>query len=244
MKLAFWKNKRSRRAAQGSTGGELEPTFDSQDVETDEAAALLLRIRLRRRLIGACALLLAVVVLVPMVLDANPRPVPDNIPIDLPSDKSPFTPKLGLPAPSPEASVAAPAATSLPAAPGSAADAATDAAPTAAADTSAGGSGNATGASAANAGADAKSKESTEPAKKHAARIYVQAAALASQTAAQELANRLSKSGLSPFVERADTSDGVRYRVRIGPFATRSEAEHSRARLKALGVNSNIVGLS
>jgi len=73
-------------------------------------------------------------------------------------------------------------------------------------------------------------------------RIFLQAAALADEDAAQELASRLALSGLAPSVERTDTNNGVRFRVRLGPFASRWEAELSRARLRALGVNSNIVG--
>ncbi|HXY22419.1 MAG TPA: SPOR domain-containing protein [Burkholderiaceae bacterium] len=72
--------------------------------------------------------------------------------------------------------------------------------------------------------------------------MFVQAAAMTNESAAQELANRLTKSGLSPFVQRTETSDGVRFRVRLGPFASRGDAERSRARLRAMGVHSNIVG--
>src|SRR5262245_54834199 len=61
----------------------------------DPTAAL--RVRARRRLIGAIALLLAAVILVPVLLDPAPRPAADNIPIDIPSEKAPFTPRLSLP---------------------------------------------------------------------------------------------------------------------------------------------------
>ena len=73
-------------------------------------------------------------------------------------------------------------------------------------------------------------------------KIFLQAGALSHESAARELANRIAKSGLAPFVERTGTGEGVRFRVRLGPFASRSEAEHSRARLRALGVDANIVG--
>lgn len=207
-----------------------------EDGDSDEARVDQLRVRARRRLVGAAALLLLVVVLVPMLLDPTPRAVPDNIPIDLPDDRTPFVPKLVVPPT--EAPAAAEAGSVEPAAPGSAADAGAGAA-----------EGPAAGTSTKKA-ADGTSK--AEP--KHAARkadaraeaapghIFVQAAALATESAARELANRLGKSGLTTFVERTESNGSTRYRVRLGPFATRDEAEHARARLHALGVSSNIVG--
>jgi len=250
MKLAFWKRKRSRRSSPGPADADVGLEFDpaAGEADPDEAAALLLRVRTRRRLIGACALLLAVVVLVPMLLDPTPRAVPDNIPIELPSDKTPFAPRLLAPAPE------VTGASGAPAAPGSAADTAVDA--------QSSGPAPAGGGSASKAGDDHSARGKKHPPtsgdagkseSKHAvrksdtsapaqARIFLQAAALADEDAAQELASRLALSGLAPSVERTDTNNGVRFRVRLGPFASRWEAERSRARLRALGVNSNIVG--
>ena len=245
MKLAFWKRKRSRRNSPKPAGADTEPQLDTLAEEAD--AAQLVRVRTRRRLIGAFALLLAVVVLVPMLLDSTPRAVSDNIPIELPSDKTPFAPRI--PAPVPESGGVTQGTVVVPAAPGSAADTATEAPP------SSGGSTTkpaeaptAPGKKPASPRGDASKGESQHIAHKAegltpaAARIFVQAAAMASEGAAQELANRLTKSGLSPFVERTETSGGVRFRVRLGPFASRGDAERSRARLRALGVHSNIVG--
>ncbi|HEX7156577.1 MAG TPA: SPOR domain-containing protein, partial [Burkholderiaceae bacterium] len=96
-------------------------------------------------------------------------------------------------------------------------------------------------ADAARARALLEGKTPAEAAAAGQNRIFVQAAALASETAARELAERLSKAGLAPFLERASTSDGVRFRVRVGPFVSRDEAERARSRLRALGVSTNIV---
>ncbi len=49
------------------------------------------------RLIGAAALLLTAAIVVPMLLDPEPKPTSDNIAIDIPSEKTPFTPRLTLP---------------------------------------------------------------------------------------------------------------------------------------------------
>jgi DedD protein len=96
----FWRraDAEARDAAPSARRGG---SGDDNEGGRDDPAAVL-RTRARRRLIGAAALLLAVAVVLPMVLDKEPRPVPDAIPIDIPSDKTPFLPRLALPPP-PEA---------------------------------------------------------------------------------------------------------------------------------------------
>ena len=55
---------------------------------------LQLKKRARRRLVGAIVLVTAVAVVLPMVLDSEPRPVSQNINIQIPSpDSGEFTPK-------------------------------------------------------------------------------------------------------------------------------------------------------
>ena len=92
MSLAFWRRK---HAAVDAAPRSSRSTADDDAGRADPTAAL--RGRARRRLIGAAALLLLVVIVVPMVLDPEPRPVPDNIPIDIPSEKTKFSPRLALP---------------------------------------------------------------------------------------------------------------------------------------------------
>ena len=58
---------------------EDEPAGGRRSEADDPAAAL--RARTRRRLIGATALLVGAVIVLPMLLDTAPRPVPDNIAI-------------------------------------------------------------------------------------------------------------------------------------------------------------------
>jgi DedD protein len=238
MKLAFWKGKQSRRNPAKAAPAGVEPNFESAsgDADADEAHVHQLRARARRRMIGAAALLLLLVILVPMLLDPTPRPIPENIPIELPSDRTPFAPKLVAP-PAEAPGAAREAAGSVPAAPGSAADAAAVAGEGVAAK-------SATGAEPAKP--DVKPEAKSPPHKTEArtepgGRIFVQAAALAKESAALELASRLGKSGLASFVERTESNGNTRYRVRLGPFATRDEAERARTRLHELGVSSNIV---
>lgn len=272
MNLAFWRRGRdsagaapkrsSARAA--ATAGSLSTALGEDSDSGDRAVdANALRVRARRRLIGAAALLLTVAVVVPMLLDPAPRPLSDRIAIDIPSEKTPFAPRLSLPpVPAPETTPLAPPAD----APGvpAAADAPARAEPAAkagvgpalagkaddtraAAAVKADGAGEEKRARALLEGkaGDARSGESSPsaalPAVDKGGKFAVQAAAPASETAARELAERLRKSGFSPYTERTETKEGVRFRVRVGPYATRDEADKARARLKAIGITANVV---
>ncbi|MBV2161005.1 SPOR domain-containing protein [Achromobacter denitrificans] len=62
-----------------------------------EVQAAELRGRARRRLAGAVALVLAAVIILPMVLDSQPVPVADDIPIRVPDRNTPFQPQVGEP---------------------------------------------------------------------------------------------------------------------------------------------------
>jgi len=71
---------------------------------SSEALAAEMRIKARRRLAGAVALILAAVVVLPMMLDSEPAPVASNIPIRIPDRQTPFQPHLSEPASSAVAS--------------------------------------------------------------------------------------------------------------------------------------------
>jgi DedD protein len=239
MSLAFWRRKNSSPDAAGS-GSSRTASDNDESGRADPAAAL--RARARRRLIGAAALLLVVVIVVPMVLDPEPKPLADNIPIDIPSEKTKFSPRLALPpvpapenaplAPPPDAPApSTPAATAAPAAEAPAAAKARDSRT------------EETKAAKAAPAAKAEDAKVTErlPAPTKGGKFAVQAAATSTESAARDLSERLKKSGLAPYTERVETAEGTRYRVRVGPYASRDDAERVRARLKSLGINANIV---
>ncbi|MGH6612207.1 MAG: SPOR domain-containing protein [Burkholderiaceae bacterium] len=170
-------------------------------------------------------------IVVPMLLDPEPKPITNDIAIDIPSEKTPFTPRLSLPpVPSPDNPPVPPASTP---------DVAptvekADEPPAKAADNN---KSDAQRAKALLAGKN-ESKASAK-----AGRFAVQAAAPASETAARELAERLKKNGLASYTEKVETRQGARYRVRLGPYASRDEADGVRSRLKAQGINANLVTL-
>jgi DedD protein len=222
MTLAFWRDKRATVEKRNRSSSRSRAGAATGDANDPTAA---LRVRARRRLIGAAALLLAAVIVVPLVLDRAPRPTVDNIPIDIPSEKTPFTPRLSLP-PVPDAGqtpIAPPP--DLPAAESEKGKTETKEAKPA--DTK------------AKSATDAKSAETA--AKSKGSKIVLQAAALSTDAAAQDLSERLRKAGFATFTEKVDTADGVRFRVRVGPYATRDEAQRAQAKLRSMGVSATLV---
>ena len=221
MGWAFW---RQDNAAQGGKTRSRNRIDEASNADRSDPAQQL-RARARRRLIGAAALLLAAVIVVPMLLDPAPKPLPANIPIDLPSEKSPFKPRIAVP-PVPETGNAP----MIPPPDGEADAKATKAAAAPEA--------KAAESKPATTKAPEKSEAGKAPA---AAKIYLQIAALGSEPAARDLAARLKKAGHTAMVEKVDTKDGARWRVRVGPFASREEADQARTRLRAAGFQANAV---
>lgn len=227
MALAFWRRKSN--STNSARAGASRRKLSSVDHPTARSAADDVRIRARRRLIGAAALLLTVAIVVPMVLDPEPKPAPDNVVIDIPSERTPFTPRLALPpVPGPENVPVAPVPEVSPLPekadePGKVETKKGD---------------------EQRARALLEGKSAAKPTMMSGKeRFALQAAAPASETAARELAERLKKAGHASYMEKVDTKEGARYRVRLGPYASRDEADGVRARLKNQGINANLITL-
>ena len=234
MKWAFWRRRKPRATGPGRTDArQSEPTARTEESAVDEGGvrvvhAAKLRVRMRRRLIGAAALLLGTAVVVPMMLDPTPRPLPDNIPIDIPSERTPFSPRLSLPSEAP------------PSAPG-----ASKGLPSVARSAKEGGANKGEAVDEPPSSAAGPEGKASVPAATEGdqpkAGWFVQAAALSSESAARQLSERLSNAGMTAFVERAGTPGSPVYRVRLGPFTSRDAAVKARRHLHALGVGSNVV---
>lgn len=270
MALAFWRDKRSTEKTR-SNGPRTRG--DGRRAAGDDPTAAL-RTRARRRFVGAIALLLAAVILVPLLLDPAPRPGADNIAIDIPSERQPFTPRLTLPpVPDPGQVPLAPEADAAPSSGSSASDKGNDTAGAAEKKAEAAPKLNASARSGNNSKertaeaqearpaqrkaeprsepkavpkTEPKARKRAEPRPAEAAhakggKLLLQAAALGTEPAAQDLSERLRKAGFAPFIEKIETPDGVRYRVRVGPYSTRDEAQRAQARLRALGVSATLV---
>ena len=91
---------------------------------------------------------------------------------------------------------------------------------------------------------DKPGSKSVDPDKVSAAgRHVVQVGAFADPEKAREVRQKIEQAGLSTYTHVADTPDGKRTRVRLGPFATRAEAEKTAAKIRTLGLSSAIFSL-
>lgn len=180
---------------------------ETQDVST-------LKRRGRRRLVGAIALVLLAVIVLPWIFDPQPRHTPP-VSVRIPGqDETPFTPK-SVPKPPPppvEAAKPAPAPESAPARPE---------APKPAEKPQA----------AKPAPAPAAERARAEAALANAQYI-VPVGAFADPAA---VIGKLKAARLPYFTEPVATAKGTVTRVRAGPFASREAAEKAHKQLRGLG---------
>lgn len=87
---------------------------------------------------------------------------------------------------------------------------------------------------AAQAGASAAAAEG---------RFVVQVGAFADPAKAQAARARLEKAGLKTYTHIAETKEGKRVRVRLGPFSSRAEAEKAAAKVKGLDLPAAVLTL-
>ena len=76
-----------------------------------------------------------------------------------------------------------------------------------------------------------------------AGRFVVQIGAFAEASAVRDVRGKAEKAGLATFTQTVNTADGQRTRVRVGPFASREEAEKAAAQAKAAGLGSSVLTL-
>lgn len=80
-------------------------------------------------------------------------------------------------------------------------------------------------------------------AKSDTGRFVVQVGAFADAAAARETRQKAEKLGLKTYTQVASTSAGNRIRVRIGPFASRDEADKALAKAKGAGLTAVVLTL-
>ncbi len=203
---------------------------------------LQLRRRARRRLIGAIALVTLIAVVLPWILEHEPRPSEEAVNIQIPSqDAKPFAPKIAAPPAAEKAPDGGRTAGAEPApapAPG-------DDALRAEQDKVLAAPGK-TPAPAKSATKDKpaelkkKVAEKNEAAGSDARQFVVQVAALADADKAADIQRQLAAKGLKAYTEKVKTATGEMTRVRVGPFASREAADKERGRIKSLGFDANV----
>ena len=211
---------------------------------------LQLKKRARRRLVGAVALALLAAIVLPMVMDHEPRPTQQDIQVRIPSqDAGNFTARV-LPG--------APTATPLPpvaemkrpeAKPESRLEEAEPAAPAPAPKPEAklepkpapkpelkpdAKSAETLRAEQILAGGDAPKAETAKS--DHANGQWVlQLGAYAEQGNVKVLQGKIKELGYPSYTEKVSTPQGERIRVRAGPFSSKAAAEKAQAKLKQIG---------
>jgi DedD protein len=233
--------------------GGSEPAGSRQPPESIEA----MRKRARHRLIGAGVLVLIGVVGFPLLFDTQPRPIAVDIPIEIP-DRNKVKP-LPLPAqPVTQAPVAAgpvtgdvqpkEAPTPQPAKVAAAEPAKVQPQPAAKAEPKPEPKPEAKAApKPADDGAKARALLEGQPTQVAAAtaegRFVVQVGAFADATKVREVRQKVEHAGMKTYTNVAETKDGKRIRVRVGPFGSRAEADKAAEKLKGLDLPAAILTL-
>ncbi len=198
-------------------------------------AALLLKKRARRRLIGAAALALFAAIVLPMVMDHQPAPPLKDIQVRIPSPDegvtqrvaSPVEAKLQREAAKPIAKVEPPAEIKPESKP--------------------------------EVQPKPELKPEPKPEPKVAEKPVVEKAVAPVQEKADKaeawevqlgayqelgrvklLTGKIKELGIPVYTEKVDTPNGSRTRVRAGPFPTQEAAEKARARVKIVGVDGPV----
>lgn len=240
-------------------GGD-EPVAPAAQTESVEA----MRRRARHRLIGAAVLVLVGVVGFPLLFDTQPRPIAVDIPIEIP-DRNKVMP-LAAPAPQPTAAASAAKPAAAPVAAASAApapapvvEAKPEPAPAPEPEPK-------VAKAEPKPEAKAEPKPEPKPAAKPATgddgakakallegksvdtaaaegRFVVQVGAFSDAGKARETRQKVEKAGMKTYTQVAETSEGKRIRVRVGPFASRAEADKAAQKIKGLDLPAAILSL-
>jgi DedD protein len=211
---------------------------------------LELKKRARRRLVGAVALVVLAVALLPLVMDEEAPPVARDLAIRIPATSEPRPQALNsVPAPAelkrapaeqagPLPDAAKPVA-EVPPAPRPAEEKASapppPAVPPKTAEPAAPPAAPAGGGSA-----DAQRAQAILGGRSDEVQYVLLIGAYANAANVTALTGRLADLGIKTYTETVDMPQGRRTRVRAGPFATRDAAEQALERMKRIGVAGQI----
>ena len=227
-----------------------------------------LRRRANRRLLGASILLLIAIIAVPMFLEREPPPLPDNVDVRIPPvEGTKFEPKFpagtdakksgskvvekpaeipaitepsgaqaaisGVIAAPPVPAPAPPVAAVVPKA------APAEAKPTVAAPKEA----EKPAAKAPAKPADTAAAKEATPADRKSGQHVVQVIAVRDPETAKQLYDKAKGLKFPAYTEKIDVTNGTVIRVRVGPYATKQQAETARAKLVKAGFEAKVLVL-
>ncbi len=90
---------------------------------------------------------------------------------------------------------------------------------------------------------EGKAEGASQSAAADATRFVVQVGAFAESERAQEVRGKIERAGMKTYVQVAQTRDGPRIRVRIGPFDQKADAERASEQVKKLDLPAVILSL-
>ena len=220
--MAFFKSRSSGNAS-------------ADDKNADVAAQSLdtLRRQARHRLIGATVLVLLAVIGFPLVFDTKPREVAADIRIDMPdkdavrSSQAPTPPPSAVSVPVPDAE--------LPIEPKAAEVAPKPVVPPSVMPD------KSQQAAAKEEEVPSKPEANSAKSGETAPRFIVQVGAFADESKSKEVRSKLEKAGIKTYTHIAQTKEGKRIRVRVGPFASKEEAQKTVDKIKSLQLSASVL---
>lgn len=219
----------------------------------DTDLQLQLKKRARRRLVGALAFVSVVAVLLPMVMDHEPRQVVQEVEIRIPGqDEKPFAPKFALApvekaaarqldvAPAPEVPLPPPKAEPLkekvPEALAQKAPEKLPEVPPLKEDKPVAAKNDADAKRAAAILAGQLAPPPAAPATSKSGEYLVLIGAFSNEANVKNIKSKLAELNIKAFSEPLDTPQGKKTRVRAGPFPNREAAEKALEKMQRIGV--------
>ena len=208
----------------GQTTSEPQGTHSNSPAESVDA----MRRRARHRLIGASVLVILGVVGFPLLFDTQPRPVSVDIAVNIP-DRATAKPLVDTSKPKPLAASAG-------------LDAKEEVVPADKSETKP--SVKPEALVAAPAPAPVPGPEATpSDAQDTGARFVVQIGAFNDEAKVREVRTKVEKEGIKTYTNIAQTKEGPRTRVRVGPFTSRDEADKVARKIKQLQLQPQVLTL-
>ena len=197
----------------GQAAGESQGNHSNTPAESVDA----MRRRARHRLIGASVLVVLGVVGFPLLFDTQPRPVAVDIAVDIP-DRANSKPLVDTSKQKPLSAGAGLDAKE---------EVVTESKPEVKAE----------------AKPEAKSDAKPSDSKDTGARFVVQVGAFSDEAKVREVRAKVEKEGIKTYTNIAQTKEGARTRVRVGPFTSRDEADKVARKIKQLQLQPQVLTL-
>jgi DedD protein len=197
------------------------------------------RTRARRRLIGAALLLGVGIIGFPLLFETQPRPIAVDIPIEIPSREG--APPLQAPASRPARVTPAPVATPPVEPVVKPAEARVEPKPDVKVEPRPAEPPKPVAAQVAKP-AETAARDINDAAKDDG-RFVVQIGAFSEAMGAREARMKVEAMGLKTYTQVIESSSGRRIRVRVGPYATKAEADKAAARIKSGGLQAAVLVL-